>query len=108
LLLLIHGDTVQSRWNYGGKLYEYLGCNRPTLVIARPDNVAAQLVERAHAGTAVCHDPSDIATAVLHYYRMWRSRDFTYAPDWDLIHRHTRRNLTRHLARELDQVSDIS
>jgi hypothetical protein len=105
LLLLIHGDTPESRWNYGGKLYEYMGCNRPTLVVARPDNVAAQLVERAGAGVAVSHNPSDIAAALLHYYHKWRSRDFTYTPDWDLIHQHTRRSLTQRLAEELNRAS---
>ncbi len=47
LLLLIHGDSPQSRGNYSGKIFEYLGCNRPTLAITGPDNVAAQLVTRA-------------------------------------------------------------
>ena len=101
LLLLIHGDSAQSRGNYSGKIFEYLGCNRPTLAITGPDNVAAQLITRARAGTATGHSPDEIAAAVLGYYQGWKSGVFDYAPDWDIIHHFTRRNLTGLLAEQL-------
>ena len=106
LLLLIHGDSAQSRGNYSGKIFEYLGCNRPTLAITGPDNVAAQLVTRACAGTSTNHDPDEIAAAVLIHYQNWRAGGFNYAPDWDVIQHFTRRNLTRVLAEQLAQVSN--
>jgi hypothetical protein len=104
LLLLIHGDSAQSRGNYSGKIFEYLGCNRPTLAITGPDNVAAQLITRARAGTATGHDPDEIAAAVLRYYQSWKSDRFDYAPDWDAIYHFSRRNLTGLLAEQLEQV----
>lgn len=104
LLLLIHGDSAQSRGNYSGKIFEYLGCNRPTLAITGPDNVAAELIARARAGTAVRHDPDEIAAAVLRFYQGWKTGRFDYAPDWDAIHYFTRRNLTGLLAEQLAQA----
>jgi glycosyltransferase involved in cell wall biosynthesis len=107
LLLLIHGDSAQSRGNYSGKIFEYLGCNRPTLAITGPDNVAAQLITRARAGTAAGHSPDEIAAAVLGHYQRWKSGVFDYAPDWDIIHHFTRRNLTGLLAEQLTEVSTM-
>ena len=106
LLLLIHGDSAQSRGNYSGKIFEYLGCNRPTLAITGPDNVAAQLITSARAGTATGHSPDEIAAAVLGYYQGWKSGRFNYAPDWDVIQHFTRRNLTGLLAEQLAEVSN--
>jgi hypothetical protein len=107
LLLLIHGDSAQSRGNYSGKIFEYLGCNRPTLAITGPDNVAAQLITRARAGSSTGHSADEIAAAVLGYYQGWRSGAFDYAPDWNVIHHFTRRNLTGLLAEQLAQVSNM-
>lgn len=105
LLLLIHGDSAQSRGNYSGKIFEYLGCNRPTLAITGPDNIAAQLITHARAGTATDHDAAEIAAAVLRYYQGWKAGGFDHAPDWDVIQHFTRRNLTGLLADQLAQVS---
>lgn len=105
LLLLIHGDSAGSRGNYSGKIFEYLACNRPTLAIAGPDNVAAELVVRARAGAATGHQTDQIAAALLEYYQRWKSGRFDYAPDWETIRHFTRRNLTGLLARELDRLT---
>ena len=107
LLLLILADRPQSSGTYSGKIFEYLGCNRPTLAITGPDNVAAQLITRARAGTATGHSPDEIAAAVLGYYQGWKSGVFDYAPDWDIIQHFTRRNLTGLLAEQLAQVSNM-
>jgi glycosyltransferase involved in cell wall biosynthesis len=105
VLLLIHNDSPGARGNYGGKLYEYLGSNRPVLVVAGPDNVAAELVVCARAGRAVQHNAAAIANAVLHYYRMWKAGTFEHTPNWQIIRQYTRRNLTRLLANELEQAA---
>ena len=105
LLLLIHGDSAQSRGNYSGKIFEYLGCNRPTLAITGPDNVAAQLIAGRPAR------PPDTARTrsqppCSNYYQGWKSGAFDYAPDWAVIQHFTRRNLTGLLAEQLAQVSN--
>jgi glycosyltransferase involved in cell wall biosynthesis len=100
LLLLIQGDSPTAP----AKLFEYMGCNRPTLAVTNPGNVAARLIERTNAGIATSHDPAEIAAAVLHYYALWKGREFDYTPDWDFIHTFTRRNQTGLLAHELDRL----
>jgi glycosyltransferase involved in cell wall biosynthesis len=102
LLLLIHNDSPGARGNYGGKLYEYLASNRPTLAITGPDNVAAQLIERARAGAAARHDPAEIAGILLGYYQAWKMGGAAYEPDWEVIRHFTRRNLAGLLADQLD------
>jgi glycosyltransferase involved in cell wall biosynthesis len=107
LLLLILADRPQSSGTYSGKIFEYLACNRPTLAITGPGNVAAELVVRARAGIATAHNSDQIAEALLGYYRHWKSGVFDYAPDWDIIHHFTRRNLTALLAEQLAEVSNM-
>jgi glycosyltransferase involved in cell wall biosynthesis len=105
LLLLIHNDSPSARGNYGGKLYEYLASNRPTLAITGPGNVAAQLIERARAGAVARHDPAQIAGVLLEYYRAWKTGGATYEPDWEVIRHFTRRNLAGLLAQQLDRAT---
>lgn len=104
LLLLIQHDSYRGRGNFGGKFYEYLGSNRPTLAITGPDNAAAARLTAARAGTAVSHDPAEIAAAILGYYRQWKRGVFDYAPDWDLIRQSTRRTQAGSLADVFESV----
>lgn len=105
LLLLIHNDTDKSRGYFGGKFYEYLGSNRPILAITGADNVAAERLRQARAGTVVGHDVEAIMAAVLGYYRRWQVGLFDYAPDWNVIEQSTRRSLTGKLAAVFDQLA---
>ena len=104
LLLLIQDPSPENRGAYSGKLFEYLASNRPTLAVSHPDNVAAQLITRAQAGTATHHTPTEIAAAILQYYHTWQERHFDYTPNWNIIHQYTRRNLTARLAAEFDRL----
>lgn len=108
LLLLIIDDSPACRGVYSGKVFEHLGCNRPTLCITHPENVAAQLIVRARAGAVAPPHPEAIAAAVMRYYRTWKAGEFAYDPDWELIRRFTRRRLTRRLAQTLERVADES
>jgi glycosyltransferase involved in cell wall biosynthesis len=102
-ILLLHA-SVKNLGLYTGKVFEYLGSNRPTLFVGHPDNVAAQLLKRARAGDVACHNPSEIAVAVLRYYHAWQSGNVDYAPDWSVIRQYTRRNLTAQLAAEFRHI----
>ncbi|MBN2005340.1 MAG: glycosyltransferase [Anaerolineae bacterium] len=106
VLLLILDDSLASRGNYSAKLFEYLACNRPTLCITHPENVAAQLITRAKAGQVVNPNPDEIAQVILTYYHAWKSRAFSHAPDWDVIHQFTRRSLTQRLVHTFERVID--
>jgi glycosyltransferase involved in cell wall biosynthesis len=104
LLLLIQHDSYRGRGNFGGKFYEYLGSNRPTLAITGPDNAAAERLTAARAGTAVRHDTAEIASVILDYYRQWKQGVFEHSPDWNIIRQSTRRNQTRSLADVFEAV----
>jgi glycosyltransferase involved in cell wall biosynthesis len=105
VLLLIMSDDPSARGNYSGKLFEYLACNRPVLAVARPDNVAAELIQQARAGRVVPHDPARIADAIAACYQAWQAGRFDHEPDWEIIHRFSRRNLTKRLADLFETLS---
>jgi glycosyltransferase involved in cell wall biosynthesis len=104
LFLLLRHPSPRNLGLYSGKVFEYLGSNRPTLVIGHRENVAAKLVERARAGVVVPHDPPQIAAAILDYYQLWQSGTFAYNPDWSIITQYTRSSLTGRLAAEFDDL----
>ncbi len=105
LLLLIQDPSPENWGAYSGKLFEYLGTNRPTLAVSHPNNVASQLIARAQAGLSTRHALSEITTAVLHYYHIWQTGHFAYAPKWEIIHEYSRRNLTARLADEFNRLT---
>lgn len=104
LLLQIQSDDPGFMYAHSGKLFEYLGSNRPTLSITHPQNAAAALIESANAGTTVHHNPAEIAHAILYYYNKWQTGDSDYHPNWEVISQYTRRNLSAKLAREFDNL----
>ena len=106
VLLLILDDSLASRGNYSAKIFEYLACNRPTLCITHPENVAARLIIRARAGEVVNPNPDEIAQTILAYYYAWKNHSFSYTPDWDVIRQFTRRNLTQRLVQTFEQITD--
>ncbi|NOX63306.1 MAG: glycosyltransferase family 4 protein [Chloroflexi bacterium] len=105
LLLLILTPAPQGRGHYSGKLFEYLASNRPILVVARPDNVAVQLIQKARAGTAVSHDPKAIAQAIEQHFRIWQARRFDHHPDWRVIQQFSRRHLTGRLVELFESLT---
>jgi glycosyltransferase involved in cell wall biosynthesis len=103
LLLLVLDEAPPSRGVYSGKVFEHLGCNRPTLCITHPENVAAKLIGRARGGVVVPPRPTAIAEAISRYHRVWKSGVFDYDPDWEIIRQFTRRRLTRRLAETFER-----
>lgn len=79
------------------KLYEYLYAQRPILVLAVPDNAAAQIVTQTRTGVVV--DPMDstaIAAALTRLYEQWCAGTLSVQPRG--IEVYHRRNLARQLA----------
>jgi len=105
LLLLILNPSPEGRGNYSGKLFEYLASNRPVLAVAHPENVAVKLIQQARAGRTVTHDPDAIADAIEAEYRAWKAGRFDHSPDWRIITRFSRRNLTGRLAGIFDSLT---
>jgi glycosyltransferase involved in cell wall biosynthesis len=101
LLLYAPGNT----WAPSGKIFEYLASGRPTLAIARRDNLAVEMVDELRAGaTAQPDDPDGIDRAVTELYRRWEAGTLEIGPDVRdrTLARFSRRRLTGDLARVLE------
>jgi len=69
VLLLLLWDTPEERGVFTGKLFEYIGSQRPILSVGMEDGVAAELI-RGRAVGVVANDPAVIAGQL----RVWRAR----------------------------------
>jgi len=61
ILLLLLWDDPREKGVYTGKLFEYIGAERPVLAIGRPDNIAAQLIKNRKLGETI-QNPNQIAS----------------------------------------------
>jgi glycosyltransferase involved in cell wall biosynthesis len=92
-----------------GKLFEYLGSERPVLCVSRPENLAWRLVEEWSAGR--CAPPEDsaaIEAALADLYKRWEAG--TLAPiagvRESVLERYSRRRLAGELAAVLADASE--
>lgn len=105
-LLLVIPDSPVNRAILTGKLFEYLGAQRPILALA-PDGEAAHLIRDLHAGVVV--DPGDADAAEKELGRMihaWRQGTLSYDGDKTRLSALDRRVLTGKLAALLEAVTD--
>jgi glycosyltransferase involved in cell wall biosynthesis len=93
-----------------GKLWEYLACERPVLVVASESSVASQVVRELEAGAwAPPTDDAAIEAAVLELYRCWeRDEPAPAATRDEVMRRASRRTLTGALAKVLSEVTKPS
>lgn len=105
VLLLVIGKG-EGRAIVTGKVFEYLGAQRPILAMIHPEGEAAHLVRRTRTGIVV--DPDDIASIVIALERLygeWCGGGINYDPDRDLVAQYSRVTQARQLAELLDQLS---
>ena len=105
VLLLILATSPENVGNYSGKIYEYIASNRPILAIVPEGGVAQQLIEDSRTGIAVNGDVEAIAGAIEQLHQQWQAGFPDWNPNWDVIRRYTRRNLTARLAAEFDKMA---
>lgn len=110
LLLLYVAPGAGSQGVYTGKVFEYVGAQRPILALVPEDNVCVPLV--TDAGTGIVVNPDDIdaiATAIEQAYDTWRvdGRRSCVVPE-AVLHRISRRAGTEQLAGLLSSVTGIS
>ena len=105
MMLLIQNPSPENKGAYSAKLFEYLAANRPILAITSPSNVAADLIRQTQSGIVVSHDPAEIKTVLLDYYRAWQAGNMRHSPDWEIIHRFSRPELTVQLADIFNQLA---
>lgn len=104
-VLLILGTSARWRGIYTGKLFEYLRCGRPILMVG-PEGDASRLVQASGTG---CWVPADDIEAVVEALRLlagqpdaFRAR--YYHPQQDIIAHYERRALTERLADAFEEV----
>ncbi len=87
-----------------GKLYEYLDSGRPVVGLLAAGDEAAELLERAGGIRVDPGDRAELALVLDRMYAAWQERGRTAAarPAW--LAAHTRANLARELAGELDTL----
>lgn len=72
VLLLIVDAGRFGKMIATGKIFEYLGAQRPMLALSPPDGIAARLVRSLHAGIiADPGNPAEIAHALLDCHARW-------------------------------------
>lgn len=89
-----------------GKVYEYIGSERPVLVLAPRNSEPLKLFEKA--GTAFWADPEDIeaiAKMILHLEDLWKRGRLTTKPDSEFIRTFSREYQTGQLAQILNETS---
>jgi glycosyltransferase involved in cell wall biosynthesis len=92
-----------------GKLYEYLASGRPILCVARPDNLAYELVDGWDAGAvASADDGAAIETAILDLYRRWElgTLGVSHEVRERAVARFSRRKLTGDLVNVFEAVAN--
>ena len=106
LLLLIlpnHQKTV-----YSGKLFEYLGSNRPILGLVPTDGVAAEIIEDTKSGIVV--DPEDLSAiedTIYGYYNQWRNGELTHFLS-ENTDKYSYTQIVPRLAKYLDEIYDTN
>jgi glycosyltransferase involved in cell wall biosynthesis len=90
--LLIWTDTL----NIPGKLYDYMGSGKPTLVLARPDGeVWRRVIETRMGWCADVRDPQAIASLLHRALTETEELKRQFAPSQDAVRRYTRIHLAK-------------
>jgi glycosyltransferase involved in cell wall biosynthesis len=87
-----------------GKAYEYLGSGRPILAMCPPGDMA-DFVKTSHSGVVVGGtDVEGAAAALSRFYRAKQEGRAEFQQDRSKVEQFERRELTRRLAAQLDEL----
>lgn len=104
VLLLVEQLTPEARGIFTGKVFEYLGAQRPILALARTDGVIADLLRETQAGKTGT-DPEEIASWLWQWYQEWAEfGDVSWAGNPVVVMRYTRQATAGALANYFSQV----
>lgn len=104
VLLLIVGRG-EGKAVVTGKVFEYLGAERPILAVVPPDGEVAALVRQTRSGIVVDPDETDTAADALRdLYLQWRSGGIAYAPQKGEVAQYSRLHQARQLCEILDRL----
>ncbi len=102
-LLLIHPNTGR-KGVYTGKLFEYLGMNKPILALVDTSDVASQLIAKANAGYSVEENNiEEIQNRFLDIYSQWEKGE-AFKPNIAVIKQHHRREQVKRLQLLIEEL----
>lgn len=103
-VLLIVDEAKESNEIVPGKVYEYLGVNKPIIAIAPEESAIASLLNETGCGK-IAHQSNvkRISEILLEYYHSWKSGKSAFNPNLKAIGNYERRESARQLALLLDK-----
>lgn len=103
-LLLIVDEAKESKEIVPGKVFEYLGAERPIIALA-PEGAVAELIRETRSGTVAANrDLAAIKAAFVECYTNFLYHSRQFEPDREAVRKYDRREITRNLAVLLDTV----
>lgn len=104
VLLLIGWNGEQGRGVYTGKVFEYLGAQRPILAITESNTSIAELINYCSAGK-VCTTTTDIVNILTKWHNDFISNGkLNFMSNDNRIQEFSRRNLTKKLTEILSEL----
>ncbi len=104
-LLLVVDESKESREIVPGKVYEYIGVERPLIAIGPEDGAVAKLIYETSAGD-IAHQNNlqKIKSMFMQAYTNWKNGIHTSNPNQAAIRKYERRNATGRLAELLAEL----
>lgn len=103
VLLLPLNDTPNIAGVVPGKLYEYLGAQRPVLCTGKADGDAASIVQSSGAGVALdSKDQEGMEEVLRRYYRSYLEGDLKVVPQE--VRKYSRRELAGNISQHLSSL----
>lgn len=108
-LLLVVDESKESEEIVPGKVYEYIGVQRPILAIAPTNGAIARLIYDTNSGK-VAHQTeiSTISDIFLGFINLWKSNSTIINPNLELIQQFERKNAAKKLAELLNSVTTLT
>lgn len=105
-LLLVVDESKESEEIVPGKVYEYVGVNRPIIAIAPVKSAIADLMAETGSGL-IAHQSEieKIADIILKYYHNWQSGNTEFKPNGAIVKSYERRQATGKLAEYLNKLT---
>ncbi len=91
---------------YTGKIFEYLGLQKPVLGLVHPQSPAAELIKEAEAGFVIgIGGGPGLEEALINAYQSWQMGVMPTKPKPDVIARFNREHQAETLAQIMEQIS---
>ena len=104
LLLLMRGGPGEALHR---KLFEYM--MRKTITVIPGSGVAADLIKESRtAYVADSEDKNQILRMLTNVWQLWKNNKLEYKPDYEVINRFERRNLTCQLAALFNECTEVN